>query len=236
MAQLTSAAAATPIVALDVYSVETAMPIAASLRDLCSAFKVGSELFTGAGPAAVASLREAGCEVFLDLKFHDIPNTVAAAARTAARLGAGLLTVHAVGGEAMIRAAVDAAGPDCGVLAVTVLTSLDAQSLGQTWGRPALDVRDEAVRLAGLARDAGAFGVVCSGQEAAEIRAAHGEALKILVPGVRLADGAVHDQARVVTPSEAARAGASYLVIGRAVTAAPDPRAAMRAVLADLAG
>jgi orotidine-5'-phosphate decarboxylase len=236
MADLIQAGAATPIVALDVDTVEAAMSIVAEIKDLCQAVKVGSELFTAAGPSVVTALRAAGCDVFLDLKFHDIPTTVGASARSAARLGASLITVHAAGGVAMIRAAVDAAGPGCGVLGVTVLTSLEAPALAQAWGRTGLDVGAEVVRLAGLAREGEAFGVVCSGREVAGIRAAHGDALKLLVPGVRLEGGAAHDQARVVSPGAVARAGASYLVIGRAVTAAADRRAAMRAVLADLAG
>src|SRR5215207_1811642 len=236
MAHLIQAGVITPIVALDVDSVEKAMAIVTEVKDLCTAFKVGSELFTAVGPSAVSALRAADCDVFLDLKFHDIPTTVGAAARSAARLGAGLIPVHAAGGVAMIQAAVDEAGPECGVLAVTVLTSLDAPALEQAWGRKALDVPAEVVRLAGLAREGGALGVVCSGREVADIRAAHGDALKLLVPGVRLEGGAAHDQARVVTPAAAARAGASYVVIGRAVTAATDRRAAMREVLADLAG
>jgi orotidine-5'-phosphate decarboxylase len=236
MADLIRAGAATPIVALDVDSVEQAMGIVNEIKDLCSSFKVGSELFTAAGPSAVTALRAAGCDVFLDLKFHDIPNTVGAAARRAAGLGASLITVHASGGVAMIRAAVEAVGSGCGVLAVTVLTSLEAPALAQAWGRGALDVPAEVVRLAGLARAGGALGVVCSGREVADVRAAYGDSLKLLVPGVRLEGGAAHDQARVVSPGAAARAGASYLVIGRAVTAAADRRAAMREVLADLAG
>lgn len=246
----------TPIVALDVPSVARALSIAAELDELCRFYKVGSELYTAVGPAAVQSLGERGASVFLDLKFHDIPNTVRGACRSAARLGVGLLTVHASGGRAMMEAAVEgaragdaernraaagerAAGA-CTVLAVTVLTSLDRDGLGEAWGRrspggaSALRVVDEVVRLAGLARAAGVAGVVCGGAEAAAVRAAHGEALELLVPGVRLGESGSDDQRRVVTPAEAAAAGARYVVLGRTVTGASDPRAAMQRVIAEL--
>jgi orotidine-5'-phosphate decarboxylase len=172
--------------------------------------------------------------VFLDLKLHDIPNTVRGAARSAARLGVRLLTVHASGGADLIVAAVDGAGPTCGILAVTVLTSHDAASLARAWGRKSLDVRAEVLRLAEVARFANAHGLVCSGEEAADVHHRHGAALHLLVPGIRLMGGDAHDQARVVTPAQAAAAGATYVVIGRAVTAADDPVAAMAAVRAGL--
>lgn len=218
----------TPIVALDVSSMDEAAAIVQRLGAACDYYKVGSELFTTAGPAAVEALVRAGKRVFLDLKFHDIPNTVRAAAAAAARVGASLLTVHASGGEEMMRAAVAGAGARCGVLAVTILTSLDAGAVERAWGREHVDVEAEVLRLALLARQAGAHGVVCSGQEAAHLRAVHGDALALLIPGIRFADGAGHDQRRVVTPGAAVQVGASYLVLGRAVTAAPDPAAALR--------
>jgi orotidine-5'-phosphate decarboxylase len=226
-----------PIVALDVPSIEEALALVDQLGEGCRFYKVGSELFTGCGPAVVGALRERGVDVFLDLKFHDIPNTVAGAVRSAAAMGARLVTVHAAGGEAMLRAAAAAAGDPaaCGVLAVTVLTSLSAAQLATVWGRAdAPAVPDEVLRLAGLARDAGAHGVVCSGSEAAAVKSRYGSSLATLVPGIRLAGGATHDQARVVTPAEAALAGARYIVVGRAVTAAPDRVAAMREVRAQL--
>ena len=226
-----------PIVALDVSSTEEALALVDELGDGCRFYKVGGELFTACGPAVVRALRDRGVDVFLDLKFHDIPNTVAGAVRSAVTMGARLVTVHAAGGEAMLRAAVTAAGDPatCGILVVTVLTSLSAAQLGTVWGRsdpPA--VSDEVLRLAGLARDAGAHGVVCSGSEAAAVKTRFGSSLATLVPGIRLAGGATHDQARVVTPGEAAAAGARYIVLGRAVTAAPDRAAAMREVRAQL--
>ena len=226
--------AVVPIVALDVPHLEGALALVGRLGDACRFYKVGSELFTAEGPRVVRRLRDAGCDVFLDLKFHDIPNTVRAGVRSGAALGAALVTVHAGGGRAMLEAAVEGAGDRCAVLAVTVLTSLDATSLGEAWGRERLAVRDEVLRLAALARSAGAHGIVCSGEEAADVRARHGAALRLLVPGVRLAGGAAHDQARVVTPSQAAAAGASYVVVGRAVTSAVDPEAAMAAINREL--
>lgn len=218
------------IVALDVPSFERAQAVVEQLGDACDFYKVGSELFTAAGPHVVEWLRARGNEVFLDLKFHDIPNTVRGAARSAAALGARLLTVHAAGGRAMMEAAVDGAGDACEVFAVTVLTSLNATELGETWGRDVPDVLAEVLRLAGIARSAGVAGIVCSGIEAPAVRERYGDALALLVPGVRLPGGASHDQQRVVTPTDAAHAGASYLVLGRAVTQADQPRAAMRRV------
>jgi orotidine-5'-phosphate decarboxylase len=219
-------------VALDVPSAERAISLANSLGPDCDFVKVGSELFTAAGPRVVRDLASGTSggperDIFLDLKFHDIPATVRGGARSAAALGATLITVHASGGRAMIEAAVEGAGEACGVLAVTVLTSLDAGVLGEVWGREVSDLAEEALRLADMARAAGAHGVVCSGHEAAAIRARHGDALKLLVPGIRLVGGDVHDQRRVSTPASAVSAGASYLILGRAVTAAPDPVAAL---------
>ena len=234
--------AAIPIVALDVPSASDAMALAGLLSDRCRFYKVGSELFTAAGSDVVRQLREeAGADVFLDLKFHDIPNTVAGSVRAAAKLGVRLLTVHASGGQPMLdaaqRAASDAAGGSCGVLGVTVLTSLDPTVLRRAWGRPdGLDVAEEVLRLAELAAEAALHGVVCGGAEVPAVRARFGDRLAALVPGIRLSGGAAHDQARVMTPSAAQATGARYLILGRAVTAAGDPRAAMERVLAELRG
>jgi orotidine-5'-phosphate decarboxylase len=219
-----------PIVALDVATPEAARALVARLGEDCRFYKVGSELFTAAGPEIVRWLRGEGCDVFLDLKFHDIPATMAGAARSAAALDVRLLTVHASAGVAGVRAAVEAVGAGCGVLAVTALTSFTPDGLGAVWGRPVADLESEVVRLAGVAVEAGAHGLVCSGHEVAAVRARHGDRLAPLVPGIRLAGGAAHDQARVMTPEAAAAAGARYLVLGRAVTAAADPRAAMHEV------
>jgi orotidine-5'-phosphate decarboxylase len=232
------AAGTIPIVALDVAGTDVALALVERLGDACRFYKVGNELFTAAGPDIVRRLVDRGLDVFLDLKFHDIPNTVAGGVRSAARLGARLVTVHASGGRAMLDAAVRAAaaeGTGCGILAVTVLTSLDAAAVAESWGRDRVDVGEEVLRLSADAAAAGAHGVVCSGHEVAAVRAQFGERLAQLVPGVRRATDAVGDQARVVTPGGAAAAGARYVVLGRAVTAAPDPVAAMREMVAELA-
>ena len=223
-----------PIVALDVATSADALALVHRLGDRCRFYKIGSELFTSEGPSIVRAVRDAGRDVFLDLKFHDIPNTVRAAARAAAALGVRLLTVHAVGGDTMLRAAVEGAGPSCGVVAVTVLTSLEAGDVGRAWGRSDVVVRTEVLRLAEAAADAGAHGIVCGGHEVSGVRAALGDRLALLVPGIRPAGAPSHDQARTATPAEAAAAGARYLVLGRAVTAASDPAAAMAAVNREL--
>ncbi|HEX4684629.1 MAG TPA: orotidine-5'-phosphate decarboxylase [Gemmatimonadaceae bacterium] len=231
----------TPIIALDVPTAEDALELVDYLGDSCRFYKVGNELFTAAGPGILRELVARECDVFLDLKFHDIPNTVAGGVRNAARMGARLVTVHASGGSAMLRAAVDAArqasgtdvaGDGCGVLAVTVLTSLAAADVARAWGRgDGLEVADEVVRLADLSSAAGVDGVVCSGREASTVHERFGDRLAILVPGVRQAGAPKQDQARVVTVVEAISAGARYVVVGRMVTAAPDRRAAMRQVV-----
>ena len=223
---------AVPIVALDFPSSAAALALVDQLGPQCSFYKVGSELFTAAGPSIVAELRRRGSDVFLDLKFHDIPNTVASAVRVAKSMGVRLITVHASGGLAMLKAAVDAAGDQqqTGILAVTVLTSLTAPEVAESWGRNEVDAMEEVLRLAGLAATAGAHGIVCSGLEADGVRHRFGDRLKPLVPGVRPAGEAAQDQARVVTPTQAVRAGAAYIVIGRAVTKAAQPAEAMRRI------
>jgi orotidine-5'-phosphate decarboxylase len=226
---------AIPIVALDFPDAERAMTLVQTLDEKCRFYKVGSELFTASGADIIQWLRDTGCEIFLDLKFHDIPNTVAGAMRNVAKMGVKLATVHASGGSKMMEAAVDAAGESCGVLAVTILTSLDDAALGEAWGRERVDVENEVLRLAELARSARCHGIVCSGQEAKAVSSRHGAGLKLLVPGIRLPGDPAGDQARIVTPADAVAAGASYLVLGRAVTASKDPRAAMTAVTDSLA-
>jgi len=224
------------IVALDVPDSTGADALITRLGAGADFVKIGSELFTAAGPAFVRRMGDDRREVFLDLKWHDIPTTVRNAARAAAKLGVRLVTVHASGGRAMLEAAVEGAGSTCGVLAVTVLTSLDASALGEAWGRSIPRMEDEVLRLAELARSAGAHGIVCSGAEAAAVRAKYGNTLRLLIPGIRLPGGDAHDQARVVTPEAAVAAGASYLVLGRAVTAATDPREALATVKRSLEG
>jgi orotidine-5'-phosphate decarboxylase len=225
---------AIPIVALDFPDAERAMTLVQQLDEKCRFYKVGSELFTASGADIIQWLRDTGCDVFLDLKFHDIPNTVAGAMRNVSKMGVRLATVHASGGSKMMDAAVEAAGDTCGVLAVTVLTSLDDAQLGEAWGRERVDVENEVLRLAELARSSGVHGIVCSGQEARAVYSRHGPALKLLIPGIRLPGDPAGDQTRIVTPQEAASAGATYLVLGRAVTASRDPRAAMSAVTESL--
>jgi orotidine-5'-phosphate decarboxylase len=220
----------TPIVALDVPDFDDAMKLVHHLGDSCRFYKVGSQLFTSAGPRIVTALRDAGCQVFLDLKFHDIPNTVQKAAASAAHIGASLITVHASGGEQMLRAAVEGAGYNCRVLAVTILTSLDAHTLSAAWGKGGINIQDEVLRLATIAFDAHAAGVVCSGLEAPVLHAQFGQSLKLLVPGIRLPGSPLDDQARTVTPAQAAASGVSYIVLGRTVTLAQDPVAAMKVV------
>jgi len=235
----------TPIVALDVPDRGAAKSIVTRLGSSCGFYKVGLELFAAEGPDIVSWLRDAGKSVFVDLKLHDIPNTVRGAARTVARHGASLLTVHASGGAEMVRAAVEgategatgaaAAAGGCGILGVTILTSMDSAGVGQSWGRGGIDVTAEVVRLAGLVSGGGGAGIVCSGHEAAAVRATFGEELGLLIPGIRLPGGDAHDQRRIMTPKAAAEAGARWLILGRAVTGATDPMAAMERVSASLA-
>ncbi|MEX0837466.1 MAG: orotidine-5'-phosphate decarboxylase [Gemmatimonadota bacterium] len=229
------------IVALDVPSADDARALVRRIGDQGDFYKVGLELYTRAGPDFVRELTAAGKRVFLDLKLHDIPNTVASAVRAASDLGVNLLTVHAVGGPSMLEAAVEAAGeePVAGtsalrLLAVTVLTSLDAEELGGVWGRPTVSVPDEVRRLTDLVVRAHVHGVVCSAVEAADVRAAAPPGLVIVTPGIRPAGADVGDQKRVATPAAAVRAGADYLVLGRAVTRAPDPAVALANVLAEI--
>jgi len=223
-----------PIIALDVPSLADARALVATLGARADFYKVGLQLFSAEGPRVVEWLHSEGKRVFLDLKLHDIPSTVRKAAASAKRLNVALLTIHGLGGEAMVRAAVEGAGEHTGVLVVTVLTSMDLTTASAALGRPLASLRDEVLRLAALAAGAGAHGVVCAGAECAAVRVAYGLQLAPLVPGIRTAGVADDDQSRVVTPEEAAKAGAAYVVIGRAVTAAPDPAGAFEGVLARL--
>jgi orotidine-5'-phosphate decarboxylase len=218
--------------ALDFGSWARAEPFARAVAPAVGLLKVGLELFVAEGPAVVRAAAVLGRPVFLDLKLHDIPNTVEGAARSAAASGAALLTVHASGGAEMIRAAVRGAGGRVRVLAVTVLTSLDAAALDEV----GLDGPPDAavVRLARLAVGAGAGGLVCSPQEVAQVRAAVGPAPLLVVPGVRPPGAARGDQSRVATPAEAVSAGADVIVVGRPLRDAADPVAAARAIAASL--
>ena len=227
------------IVALDVSTAAAARKIVAAVGDSALTYKVGMQLYTAEGPAIVRELVGSGRRVFLDLKYHDIPNTAGAAVREAAQLGVSMLTVHASGGGKMLRAAVEAAQavkPDLLVLAVTVLTSLDDVELGKIGLRGG--VLDQVLRLAALALSNGCKGVVASALEAAALREKLGEEFgrdfAIVTPGVRPAGSGRHDQARVVTPAEAIAAGASHIVVGRPITEASDPEAEARAILGQI--
>jgi orotidine-5'-phosphate decarboxylase len=219
-------------VALDVPDLDTAARWAGLVTPHVSTVKIGLELYLRYGPDVVATVRGAsGVQVFLDLKLHDIPATVAGAARAVSRLRPEILTVHASAGPEMIRAAVESAPGTC-VAAVTVLTSLgDGDLVAMGMSGPVSDV---VRRMSVLAVSAGARGLVCSPHEVSAVRAEVGPDVKLITPGVRPAGADIHDQARVATPEEAIRAGADLLVIGRPITRAPDPGAAAAAVAASL--
>jgi len=235
------------LVALDVESAASAIALADSLRGAVGGFKIGSRLFTSEGPSIVRALVEKGDRVFLDLKFHDIPNTVAQAVAAATSLGVWMVNVHASGGRKMMEAARDAAKeaalrgglrPPL-VIAVTVLTSMNAQALSETGyvaraNDTSAAVLDQVVRLAGLAKEAGLDGVVASPQETATLRRSCGALFSIVTPGIRGGGAATtgkDDQERTMSAREAIAAGASYIVVGRPIIAAPDPRAAAEALI-----
>jgi len=224
------------IVALDVATAADARRIVQSIGEAATTYKVGKQLFTAEGPPIVRDLVASGRKVFLDLKFHDIPNTVAGAVRAAAELRVSMLTVHASGGSKMLKAAVEAAAQSASppmVLAVTVLTSLSDGDL------PELGIAHSAttqvLRLGALARNAGCGGLVASALEAAELRRELGDGFAIVTPGVRPEGTSGGDQARIVTPRSAIAAGATYVVVGRPILEAPDPANAAKAITAEIA-
>ena len=223
------------IVALDVADSSSAREIVYELGDNVDFYKIGLQLFAAEGSALVRELVASGQRIFLDLKFHDIPNTVASAVRSAAALGVEMLTVHAAGGLPMLKAAVEAA-KGCAkpplILAVTVLTSLSQDDLGSTGITAA--IADHVLRLAALAKEAGCGGVVASPHEVAALRKALGSKMMIVVPGIRPAGSAAGDQVRTAGPAQAIQAGASYLVIGRPITEAADKNAALQAILKEI--
>jgi orotidine-5'-phosphate decarboxylase len=227
------------LVALDVETAEQARALAAQLRGVVGGFKIGKRLFTSCGPSLVEELGAEGDRIFLDLKFHDIPNTVAGAITAATRLGVWMVDVHASGGAAMMRAARAAADEEAArrstpaplVIAVTVLTSFNQQTLGEVG--VASDMSEQVVRLATLAKDAGLDGVVASPLEIGLVRARIGAGFAIVTPGIRGADDAKGDQQRTLTAAGALAAGADYLVVGRPIIAAPDPRHAAERILAE---
>lgn len=227
-------------VALDFPTAQQAWAVAKELIPVNPCLKVGLELYVAEGPSFISRLKEAGAEIFLDLKFHDIPNTVAGAVRSATRLGVDYLNIHCGGGGEMIRAAVEACRDEAvkasvkrpSLLGVTVLTSLDdlgIQEIGFSRSASA-----QVKHFVELAKDNGLEGVVCSGQELALVRATAGEKFITMVPGIRPAGSDTQDQKRILTPAEAVKAGANCLVIGRPITGAPDPAAAMANVLGEL--
>ena len=223
------------IVALDVSTAVAAHRTVSAIGESAPIYKVGLQLYTAEGPQIVRDLVAAGRRIFLDLKYHDIPNTVAAAVREAARLGVSMLTVHASGSGKMLRAAVDAAraaNPALIVLGVTVLTSMDEDDLEKIGVRGT--VQDEVLRLAELALANGCQGIVASAREASRLRAELGHDFALVTPGVRPAGSGHGDQVRVVTPAEAVAAGASHIVVGRPITEATDPAAEARAILAQI--
>jgi len=223
------------IVALDVPSAPRARQIVQTIGEAAVIYKIGKQLFTAEGPQVVRDLVSSGRKVFLDLKFHDIPNTVAGAVKSAAQLGVSMTTVHASGGSTMLKAAVDAASQSSArpmILGVTVLTSLsdsDLQELGISG-----NVLSQVLRLGALARSAGCGGLVASAQEARELRRTLGSDFAIVTPGIRPVGSKAGDQARVVTPRDAIAAGATYLVVGRPILDAPSPDKAADEIVSDI--
>jgi orotidine-5'-phosphate decarboxylase len=220
------------IVALDVATKEKALDLIEQLRDQISFFKIGLQLYTAEGPEIVRAARATGANVFLDLKLHDIPNTVALAVESAAQLGIQMLTIHLSGGEAMIRAAVSAKPRDLLLVGVTVLTSVDEQTIRQV-GIPD-KIENHVSRLAKLGFKNGIDGIVASSHEIGMLRREFGNKIKIVVPGIRPAGSESADQKRVMTPREAIQAGADYLVIGRPITAHSRPGEALTKILQEL--
>ncbi|GAC1659356.1 MAG: orotidine-5'-phosphate decarboxylase [Acidobacteriaceae bacterium] len=223
------------IVALDFADASSALHLVDRLGDHADFYKVGLQLFTAAGASVIEDLKKRGKRVFLDLKFHDIPNTVAGAVQSASRYGVDMLTVHASGGRAMVEAAVEAASraeQSPLVLAVTVLTSMDAAALRDV--NVTVDAAHQVIALAKLAESAGCRGLVCSPEEIKAVREQVSRTMRIVVPGIRPAGASAHDQARTATPQTAIASGADYLVIGRPITAAPDPLAALASIKRDI--
>ena len=224
------------IVALDVPDSAGALALVDRIGDSVSFYKVGAPLFTRAGSAVIREMKHRGKKVFLDLKFHDIPNTVAHAVEAAAELDVDLLTVHATGGANMMRAARVAAGENGPrILAVTILTSFGIDDAEQVWGKQLNSLREEVARLATLAADAGVDGVVASPLEAEALKRRHGAAFLVVTPGIRPAGTAPGDQVRTATAGEAVRAGADYIVVGRPIIHAADPVAAVAQMHEDIA-
>ncbi|MHB1000578.1 MAG: orotidine-5'-phosphate decarboxylase [Armatimonadota bacterium] len=230
------------IIPLDVSTARDAVDMVSQLKDYVGAFKIGLELFTSTGPSIFEAVRNAGAEkIFFDGKFHDIPNTVAGAARAAVRMGVWMFNVHATGGSAMMRAAVDAASDEAGkqgietpiILGVTVLTSISQEMLHEELTVPAM-LHNYVTHLAQLTQNSGLAGVVASPHEIQPIKSACGPEFLVVTPGVRPSWSVANDQKRIMTPSEAVQNGADYLVIGRAITSAGDRAAAAQKIITEL--
>ena len=219
------------IVALDLPTSEAALALVRKLSPHAGLFKIGLQLYTAAGPDIVRALHDLGGRVFLDLKLHDIPNTVGRAVESAGSLGVEMLTIHLSGGRAMVEAGVRAAAPEMLLLGVTVLTSADEATLRETGVDSPME--EQVLRLAKLGAECGIGGVVASALELAPLRRAHGSKIKIVTPGIRPLGSSADDQRRALTPAEALKAGADFLVIGRPITAAQNPRAALEQLVAD---
>ncbi len=224
------------IVALDLPTAEAALDLVDTLGEPAGYYKVGAQLFTREGPGLIAELKDRGKRVFLDLKYHDIPHTVARSVESAAELGVDMLTIHSSGGSAMMRAAREAVGLDGPILVgVTLLTSFSGSDVEEVWDKELRSLRDDVARLANLAAEAGLDGVVSSALEVEALKRRHGGDFLVVTPGIRPEGDAAGDQARVATPAQAVLAGSDYLVVGRPIHAVADPAAAFRSMMDEIA-
>ena len=223
------------IIALDLPTADVALELVDALGEPAGYYKVGAQLFTRAGPELIAELKDRDKKVFLDLKYHDIPHTVARSVESAAELGVDMLTIHASGGSAMMRAAREAVALDGPTLVgVTLLTSFTGADVEEVWDKELRSLRDDVARLAGLAAEARLDGVVSSALEVEALKRRHGGDFLVVTPGIRPEGEAPEDQSRVATPAEAIAAGADYLVIGRPIHAAADPVAALASLMEEI--
>ena len=221
------------IVALDFPAKAKALALVSALAGAASTYKIGLQLYTAEGPEIIRAVAATGAKIFLDLKLHDIPSTVAKAVAAAGELGVQMLTVHLSGGHAMLSAAVEARSPNLSLLGVTVLTSATLETLSETGVNSGIE--EQVLRLADLGQKSGIDGLITSPHEVRILRERLGDQMKLITPGVRPIWAAANDQKRFTTPNEALKSGADYLVIGRPITADPDPRAAVERLLAEIA-
>jgi orotidine-5'-phosphate decarboxylase len=221
------------IVALDFPTKSKALTLVSALSGAVSSYKIGLQLYTAEGPEIIRAVAATGAKIFLDLKLHDIPNTVAKAVAAAGELGVQMLTVHLSGGRAMLSAAVEARPPNLSLLGVTVLTSATPETLSETGVNSGIE--EQVLRLAELGQKSGIDGLITSPHEIRILRERLGDQMRLITPGVRPSWAAANDQKRFTTPNEALKSGADYLVIGRPITADPDPRAAVDRLLAEIA-